>query len=147
MSDLGERPKDDRGSRQLSNQPPVRRKAAMVTSEALETKTQRRKRTRKLTEKGQKLTLLGNSRSVMRNGNLWKSSSVESLQDVMARIIKASVVVGTGFKDIRHMSIPDHDTRHRVDNCEAVPKKMKILVKHHFEGTKQLESAWSDKDL
>ncbi|XP_073766183.1 uncharacterized protein isoform X2 [Danio rerio] len=162
MSDLGERPMDDRVNQQLATQPSVRSKVATETSDAVETELRRGKRTRKLTEKGQKLQEEKLERYEQRfkvSYDKWKSlvkevkwllsesSSIESLQDVMARMTKASAVVGTGYEDLRHLSIPDHDTRRRVDHCEAVTKKMEVLVKHYFEGNKEMESGWSDIEL
>lgn len=156
MSDLNEASKDDRESVcqdiGASKQPSVKSKKA-VDTEASQDVQQRSQRIRKLTEKGQKLhdeKLERYEQRFRTSYEKWKSlikeskrllaefSSNELLQDVMTRVIKTS-----------RIDIPDHDTRRRVDTCEAVTRRIVDLVKSRLEGNKESESrrALSEMDI
>lgn len=133
-------------------------------SEKVSQDEQRRsQRTCKLTEKGQKLhdeKLKRYEQRFRASYEKWKSlvkegkrllaelSSNELLPDVMTRVTKVSADLGSVYEDIRQIGIPDHDTRHRVDTCKAVTRKIVELVKSRLEGNKESEicHAWSGMD-
>lgn len=109
----------------------------------------RSQRTHNLTEKGPKLhdeKLKRYEQRFRASYEKWKFlvkegkrllaefSSNELLQDVMTRVTKVSADLGMVYEDIRRIGIPDHDTRRRVDTCEAVIRKIVELVKSRLEG-------------
>ena len=97
----------------------------------------RGQRVRKLTEKGQELHD-EQVRKIAHNFSVsykkWKviikdanqvlsgQCSNNLLHEHIAKVIKASKDLNAVYEELRHIDIPDHDTRRRIDTCEAVTK-------------------------
>lgn len=106
---------------------------------------QRSQRVRKLTEKGQELHDEQVKRLEHRfrvSYEKWKAITKEtkevqnqkcSKDMLLAHIMKmskASKDLNAIYDDLRNTTSPDHDTRRRIDKCEAVTKKLTELAIH-----------------
>lgn len=125
---------------------------------------QRSQRVRKLTEKGQELHDEQVKKAAHRfsvSYEKWKAiikdakgvlsgqCSNNLLHDQITKVSNASKNLNTVYEELRHIDIPGHDTRRRVDTCEAVTKKIIKTARGYLntrkdeeQGAKRTESVF-----
>ena len=111
----------------------------METNGAAEKELEKSQRKRKLTEKGQGLhddKLKRLQHHFIKTYEKWKvlakearkalnlSSSSDVLQDLKTKIHSADIEVKQRYEDVRQHSLPDGDTRRRVDTCDTVSRQI-----------------------
>lgn len=131
----------------LDTEPPTDAKAAEETQAAAES-LRKSQRARKLTEKAQELyenkikkhqqrftTTYEKWKVVAKEAKkvLGKSADREILQDLITQMLALSADVKRAYEDLRQYTLPDSETRRRVDTCHAVSEKINESASTHLQ--------------
>lgn len=133
---------DDEGDDTKQHCPDAQPQTTNGTGDDIHTSSQepqRGQRVRKLTEKGQELhdeqrrkvahrfsVSYEKWKAVIKDakGALSGQCSNNLLNEHITKVSNASKNLNAVYEELRHIDILDHDTRRRVDTCEAVTKKI-----------------------
>lgn len=122
---------------------------------------QRSQRVRKLTEKGQELHDENVRRFTHRfnaSYEKWKAIAKDAkqvlsgqcsnnvLHELITKVNNASRDLNVVYEELRHIDIPDHDTRRRVDTCEAVTMSIVKTARGRLDTSQGEEQGGKETD-